>query len=243
MSGGAPSTRASDAVVLLPTYNEIDNLSRIVPAILDAAPVDVWILDDNSPDGTGAVADALARAHTRVRVTHRPEKQGLGRAYLDGFRRALDAGYAKILEMDADFSHPTSALPELLRLTDDYDVALGSRWVDGGGVENWPMHRKILSRGGSLYARLFLGVPVRDLTGGYKCFRREVLEAIDLDAVTTSGYAFQIEMTYRALQKGFRVVETPITFVEREQGVSKMSRAIVWEAILRVPRFRLEIRS
>ncbi len=239
----ASKTPVSEAVVLLPTYNEIENLARIVPAILDAAPVDVWILDDNSPDGTGVVADELAESNPRVRVTHRPGKQGLGRAYLDGFRRSLNAGYAKVLEMDADFSHPTSALPELLRLTDEYDLALGSRWVPGGGVENWPLHRKILSRGGSLYARMLLGVPIRDLTGGYKCFRREVLEALDLDAVGTSGYAFQIEMTYRALQKGFRVVETPITFVERDQGVSKMSRAIVWEAILRVPRFRLEIRS
>ncbi|MEO1481179.1 MAG: polyprenol monophosphomannose synthase [Myxococcota bacterium] len=233
----------SDSVVLLPTYNEIENLPRIVPAILDAAPVDVWILDDNSPDGTGALADALAAENSRVRVAHRPQKEGLGKAYLDGFRRALDAGYSKILEMDADFSHPPSVLPELLRLTDEYDIALGSRWVPGGGVENWPLHRKFLSQGGSLYARLWLGVPYRDLTGGFKCFRREVLEAVDLDDVATSGYAFQIEMTYRALKKGFRVVETPITFVEREQGVSKMSRAIVWEAILRVPRFRFEIGS
>lgn len=233
----------SDSVVLLPTYNEIENLPRIVPAILDAAPVDVWILDDNSPDGTGALADELAANNPRVRVAHRPQKQGLGKAYLDGFQRALDAGYAKILEMDADFSHPPSVLPELIRLTDEFDIALGSRWVPGGGVENWPLHRKFLSQGGSLYARLWLGVPYRDLTGGFKCFRREVLEAIDLDEVATSGYAFQIEMTYRALKKGFRVVETPITFVEREQGVSKMSRAIVWEAILRVPRFRFEIDS
>ncbi len=232
---------AARAVVLLPTYNERENLPAIVPAILSAAPVDVWILDDNSPDGTGALADELALENGRVRVTHRPDKQGLGKAYLDGFRRALDAGYERIIEMDADFSHPPEVLPELLRLSEEYDLVLGSRWVDGGGVENWPWRRRVLSRGGSFYARTCLGVSVRDLTGGFKCFRREVLEALDLDAVTTSGYAFQIEVTYRALKKGFRVIETPITFIEREQGVSKMSRSIIWEAVLRVPRLRFEI--
>lgn len=243
MENTVPKQDLSDAVVLLPTYNEIENLPRIVPAILEAAPVDVWILDDDSPDGTGALADQLAAEHARVRVTHRSAKEGLGKAYLDGFRHALDAGYQKILEMDADFSHPPSVLPELLRLTDDFDLALGSRWVPGGGVKNWPLHRKILSRGGSLYARWWLGVKPKDLTGGFKCFRREVLEAIELDDVSASGYAFQIEMTYRAIRKGFRVAETPIVFVERELGVSKMSRSIVWEAILQVPKFRFAIRS
>ncbi|MEK7705254.1 MAG: polyprenol monophosphomannose synthase [Myxococcota bacterium] len=235
------STHAPRAVVLLPTYNERENLPRIVPAILEAAPVDVWILDDNSPDGTGAIAAELAAANPRVRVAHRPAREGLGRAYLDGFRRALDAGYERILEMDADFSHPPRYLPEMLRLADSYDLVLGSRWVRGGGVVNWPWRRRLLSRGGSLYARLMLGVGIRDLTGGFKCFRREVLSALDLDAVRTTGYAFQIEMTYRALRKGFRVVETPITFVEREQGVSKMSGRIVREAILRVPLLRFGV--
>ncbi len=227
------------AVVLLPTYNERENLPRIVPAILAAAPVDVWVLDDASPDGTGEVADALAAAEPRVKVVHRGAKLGLGRAYLDGFAAALAAGYERILEMDADFSHPPAALPELLRLAESYDLVLGSRWIAGGGIANWPRHRQLISRGGSLYARLWLGLPVADLTGGFKCFRREVLEAIDLSQVRSTGYAFQIEVTYRAWQRGFRIVETPIVFVERQQGRSKMSRRIVVEAVLAVPRLRL----
>jgi len=229
------------AVVLLPTYNERENLPRIVPAILDAAPVDVWVLDDASPDGTGQLADELAEKHPRVRVTHRPGREGLGRAYLDGFTRALDAGYERILEMDADFSHPPRYLPDLLRLSETHDLVLGSRWVRGGGVVNWPWRRRLLSRGGSLYARLALGVGIRDLTGGFKCFRREVLEGLDLASVRTTGYAFQIEMTYRALKKGFRVVETPITFVEREHGVSKMRGRIVVEALMQVPLLRFGV--
>jgi dolichol-phosphate mannosyltransferase len=231
------------AVVLLPTYNERDNVPRIVPAILAAAPVDVCVVDDNSPDGTGRLADELARADARVKVLHRPSKQGLGKAYLDGFRWALAQGYERILEMDADFSHPPRYLPDFLRLAETHDLVLGSRWVKGGGTERWPLSRQLISRGGSLYARLWLGVGIRDLTGGFKCFRREVLEAVDLDAVRTSGYAFQIEMTYRAMKKGFRVVETPIVFVERDTGVSKMSRRIVIEAVLTVPRLRLEVRA
>lgn len=233
--------RQNDAVVLLPTYNERDNLPSIVPAILEAAPVDVWILDDDSPDGTGQVADELAKSSPRVRVTHRPGKQGLGKAYIDGFHRALAAGYARIFEMDADFSHPPRYLPRLLELSREYDLVLGSRWVAGGGTENWPWHRRLISRGGSLYARALLGVGIRDLTGGFKCFRREVLETIDLDSVRSTGYAFQIEMTYRALLHGFSVAETPIVFVERTQGASKMSRRIVLEAVMRVPRLRLEV--
>jgi len=225
-------------VVLLPTYNEIENLRRIVPAILAAAPLDVWIIDDNSPDGTGSAADELARANPRVQVIHRPSKQGLGRAYLDGFARALSAGYERIFEMDADFSHQPKYLPQMLQLCETHDLVLGSRWVKGGGTENWPLLRRIISRGGSLYARTWLGVGVRDLTGGFKCFRREVLLGLDLSAVRSTGYAFQIELTYRALQKGFRVVETPIIFVERREGASKMSRRIVIEAMLNVPRLR-----
>lgn len=225
-------------VVLIPTYNERENVAPIVRATLDAAPVDVWVLDDNSPDGTGAIADDLAEKSDRVRAVHRPTKEGLGKAYIDGFRRALDAGYDRIIEMDADFSHPPAVLPTLLDLTDHHDVALGSRWVDGGGVENWPWHRRALSVGGSFYARTILNVPIRDLTGGFKCFRREVLEAMPLNDVRTTGYAFQIEMTYRALLAGFSVVETPIVFVERASGVSKMSRGIVAEAVLEVPKLR-----
>lgn len=238
-----PRPARNDAVVLLPTYNERENIEQIVPAILDAAPVDVWVLDDNSPDGTGALVDAMRKRDPRLRVTHRPKREGLGRAYLDGFRRALESGYEKILEMDADFSHPPKYLPDLLRLADTFDVVLGSRWVTGGGIVNWPWHRRLLSRGGSLYARLALGVGIRDLTGGFKCFRRQVLESVDLDSVRTTGYAFQIEMTYRALCKGFRVTETPITFVERERGASKMSSRIVLEAVLKVPGLRLRVRE
>lgn len=234
---------APRAVVLLPTYNERENIERIVPAILAAATIDVCIIDDNSPDGTGAQADALAAQNPRVQVIHRPGKQGLGRAYLDGFRWALDRGYERVLEMDADFSHPPRFLPELLRLSATNDLVLGSRWVKGGGTENWPLSRQFISRGGSLYARLWLGVGIRDLTGGFKCFRREVLLAMDLDRIHTSGYAFQIEMTYRAIKKGFHVVETPITFVERREGVSKMSRHIAIEAVLAVPRLRFAVRA
>jgi dolichol-phosphate mannosyltransferase len=231
--------RRHDAVVLLPTYNERDNLPRLVPQILDAAPVDVWVLDDSSPDGTGRCADELAATSDRVRVRHRPRKEGLGAAYLDGFARALDAGYTRILEMDADFSHPPALLPTLLRLSDEYDLVLGSRWIDGGGTENWPRRRQLLSRFGSLYGRFWLGLDLHDLTGGFKCFRREVLAGLDLASVRTTGYAFQIEMTYRAIKKGFRVVETPFVFVERQGGISKMSRAVVLEAVLKVPLLRL----
>lgn len=229
----------SDAVVLLPTYNERENIENIVPAILDSAKVDVCILDDNSPDGTGDVADALARAHTRVHVIHRPGKQGLGKAYINGFQEALKAGYNRILEMDADFSHPPAHLSQLLALSDTYDVVLGSRWISGGGTENWPWYRQLISRAGSLYARMMLGVDIRDLTGGFKCFRREVLERLPLDNIRSTGYAFQIEVTYRALKMGFTVTESPFVFVEREAGVSKMSKKIVAEAVVRVPMMRL----
>lgn len=231
-------SESASAVVLLPTYNESQNICGIVPAILDAAPVDVMILDDASPDGTGTLADELATKSPRVTVVHRAEKLGLGAAYIDGFRRALAAGYERVLEMDADFSHPVAAIPTLLRLTDDADIALGSRWVPGGGTQNWPWHRAAISRSGSFYARTLLGVQVRDLTGGFKCFRREVLTQLPLDHIRSTGYAFQVEVTYRALRMGFRVVETPIVFVERERGVSKMSRRIVFEAVYRVPQLR-----
>jgi dolichol-phosphate mannosyltransferase len=232
------SAHARRAVVLLPTYNEKDNLGRIVPAILAAAPVDVLVLDDNSPDGTGQLAAAMAKQEPRVKVVHRPQKAGLGAAYRDGFTQALAADYAQVLQMDADFSHPPEHLPEMLRLAGEADVVLGSRWVPGGGTQNWPWRRQVLSQMGSLYARTILGVHVRDLTGGFKCFNRHVLRAIDLKRITSTGYAFQIEMTYRAIQKGFKVVESPITFVERAEGVSKMSRGIIVEAVLKVPGLR-----
>jgi dolichol-phosphate mannosyltransferase len=228
------------ALVVLPTYDEAENLPAIVPAILAAAPeLDVLVVDDASPDGTGALADRLAAAHPgRVRVLHRARKEGLGRAYLAGFGQALGLGYGRVLEMDADFSHEPSRLPALLAASRDADLVLGSRWVEGGGTGNWGLGRRLLSRAGSLYARAVLGLGVRDLTGGFKCFRREVLEALDLGSVTSTGYAFQIELTWRAIRRGFRVVEVPIVFVDRRVGKSKMSRAIVFEALWRVWRIR-----
>jgi dolichol-phosphate mannosyltransferase len=227
------------ACVVLPTYNERDNLPRIVPAILAASPVlDVLVVDDDSPDGTGALADEVAARDRRVRVLHRRRKEGLGRAYLAGFAEALAAGYGRILEMDADFSHDPARLPALLET--DADLALGSRYVAGGGTVNWGLGRRILSRGGSLYARAVLGIPVQDLTGGFKCFRRKVLENLDLASVRSTGYAFQIELTYRAIRRGYKVVEVPITFVDRRVGESKMSRAIVAEALWMVWKIRFD---
>ncbi len=228
-------TGAPRAVVCLPTYDERENLVPILEAILAAAPeVDVLVIDDNSPDGTGRLADEVAAREPRVKVLHRPGKQGLGRAYLAGFAWALEHGYGLVLEMDADFSHDPRYLPVMLQRAREADLVLGSRYVKGGGTVNWGLGRKILSRGGSLYARLILGVKVRDLTGGFKCFRREVLEAIDLPSVECSGYAFQIELTYRALRRGFTVAEVPIVFADRRVGQSKMSRRIVLEAIRKV---------
>jgi dolichol-phosphate mannosyltransferase len=233
MPGEARPPRA--ALVCLPTYDERENVEPITRAILEAAPdVDVLVIDDNSPDGTGAVADAIAAREPRVHVLHRAGKEGLGKAYLAGFAWALARGYRLILEMDADFSHNPKYLPEMLERSQVADVVLGSRNVKGGGTLHWGLGRKILSRGGSFYARTILGLPIRDLTGGFKCFRREVLEAIDLGTAECSGYAFQIELTYRAWKKGFRVVEMPIVFEDRRVGESKMSRRIVLEAVRKV---------
>ena len=225
------------ACVVLPTYNERENVPAIVPAILAASPLlDVLVVDDNSPDGTGKLADELAAREPRVRVLHRQRKDGLGRAYLAGFAEALAAGYGRILEMDADFSHDPARLPALLDA--DADLVLGSRYVRGGGTAHWGLGRRLLSRGGSLYARTILGVPIRDLTGGFKCFRRKVLENLDLVTVRSSGYAFQIELTYRTLRRGYSVVEVPITFTDRRVGKSKMSRAIIAEALWLVWKLR-----
>jgi dolichol-phosphate mannosyltransferase len=199
----------------------------------------VLVIDDDSPDGTGELADRLAADLDYVEVLHRARKEGLGPAYVAGFRRALAAGAELILEMDCDFSHDPADVPRLIAAAADADVVLGSRYVAGGQVANWTPLRRLISRGASVYSRLVLGVPVRDLTGGFKCYRREVLERIDLDAVRSKGYAFQIETTYRALRAGFRVVELPITFVDREAGGSKMSRAIVLEAAWKVPALRM----
>jgi len=223
------------ALVCLPTYDERENLPPMVEAILASAPqVHVLVIDDNSPDGTGRLADEIARREPRVRVLHRRGKEGLGKAYLAGFAWALQRGYGLVLEMDCDFSHDPRVLPVMLERAQTADLVLGSRWVAGGGTVNWGLGRKVISRGGSFYARTILGLPVRDLTGGFKCFRREVLEAIDLASVECTGYAFQIELTYRAFKKGFRVAEIPIVFVDRRVGQSKMSRRIVLEALAKV---------
>ena len=229
------------ALVCLPTYNEHENLEPMLRALGGILGPDdrVLVIDDNSPDGTGMLADRLAGELDFVSVLHRERKEGLGPAYLAGFRRALEDGAELVLELDCDFSHDPKDVPRLLEAAAEADLVLGSRYVPGGGVENWGRVRRLISAGGSLYARLLLGVPVRDLTGGFKCIRRAVLEAIDLDAVHSKGYAFQIELTYRALRRGFRVREVPIRFVDREVGGSKMSRAIVLEAIWKVPLLRL----
>ncbi len=223
------------AVICLPTYNEIENLRPMVEAIRAVVPaVDVLVIDDNSPDGTGRLADELAAADAQVHVLHRAGKEGLGKAYLAGFAWALARGYGLVMEMDCDFSHDPKYLPGMLAAAGEADLVLGSRYVEGGGTVNWGLGRKLISRGGSLYARTILGLSVRDLTGGFKCFRREVLEGIDLASVECTGYAFQIELTYRAVRKGFRVRELPIVFADRRVGHSKMSRRIVLEAIRKV---------
>jgi dolichol-phosphate mannosyltransferase len=227
------------AVVCLPTYNERENLERVIDA-LEPHGVRVLVIDDNSPDGTGELADRLAADREWVSVLHRPRKEGLGPAYIAGFRETLAGDAEYVLEMDADLSHDPAVVPQLIEACRaGADVALGSRYVAGGGTENWGRGRRLVSAGGSLYARVLLGVGVRDLTGGFKCFHREVLERIDLDAIHSKGYAFQIELTYRALRSGFRVVEVPIVFVDRTHGHSKMSRGIFLEAVTRVPALRL----
>jgi dolichol-phosphate mannosyltransferase len=230
------------AVVCLPTYDERENLAPMISAlsgVLDIARDRVLVIDDASPDGTGALADELASEHAWVRVMHRRAKEGLGPAYIAGFRQALADGAELVLEMDCDFSHDPGDVPRLIAACEaEADVALGSRYAPGGGTENWGLLRQLVSRGGSLYARALLGVETRDLTGGFKCFNRRVLESIDLDAVRAQGYGFQIEVTYRALEAGFTVVELPITFAERRVGQSKMSGRIVLEAIAQVPLLR-----
>ena len=227
-----------DAVVCLPTYNERENLERMVRALGEQG-VRVLVIDDNSPDGTGEIADRLAAELDYVSVLHRPHKEGLGPAYLAGFQQALAADADLILEMDCDFSHDPDDVPRLIAAAANADLVLGSRYVEGGRVANWGLVRRFISRGGSLYAQILLQLRVRDLTGGFKCYRRAVLEALPLESVHSKGYAFQIELTYRALRKGFRVREIPITFVDRLEGGSKMSRAIVLEAVWKVPLLRL----
>jgi dolichol-phosphate mannosyltransferase len=226
------------ATICLPTYNERENLEAMLRALAHE-DVRVLVIDDNSPDGTGEIADRLANELGYVDVLHRERKEGLGPAYLAGFRRALADGAELVLEMDCDFSHSPADVPRLIAAAAEADLVIGSRYVGGGSIGNWGIVRRFVSAGGSLYARLLLGAPVRDLTGGFKCYRRRVLETIDLGAIRSKGYAFQIETTYRTLRAGFSVVEVPIHFVDREEGGSKMSRAIVAEAIWKVPALRL----
>lgn len=228
------------ALIIIPTYNERDNISHIVPAVLAEDPsFEVLVVDDGSPDGTGDVADQMAAADSRIHVLHRAGKLGLGTAYLAGFKWALARDYAYVMEMDADFSHPVERLPDFLEAIRNADVVLGSRYLNGEvNVVNWPMSRLFLSYSANIYARTITGLPLFDATGGFKMFRREVLESIDLDDVRSNGYAFQIEMSFRAWKKGFRIVEIPIVFVDRTRGASKMSKHIVREAVWMVWRLR-----
>ena len=230
----------NNALILIPTYNEIENLANIVKAVLAETPshVHVLVIDDNSPDGTGRVADQLAAENPRVKVLHRAGKEGLGKAYLAGFDWGLQQGYGWLIEMDADFSHHPRYLPTMLKTLEDYEVAIGSRNIRGGGTVNWGIGRKIISRGGSLYARMILGAPVRDFTGGFNGWHRKVLEGIDLSTIRSNGYAFQIELKYRAYKRGYKIREFPIIFEDRAVGKSKMSKRIVFEALKKVWGFR-----
>ena len=233
-------TEGQRILVISPTYNESQNIERLVARVHEVVPeAHVLVVDDASPDGTGEIADGLAAEDPRVHVLHREGKLGLGTAYIAGFKYALEHGYDLVFEMDADFSHRPEHLPQFLALAAEYDLVLGCRYIPGGGTEDWGVFRKLLSRGGNIYARTILGLPYHDLTGGYKCFRRHVLETIDLDAVQSEGYAFQIELTYRTHRKGFRIAETPILFPDRAVGKSKMSRRIFAEAVWRVWRLKL----
>ncbi len=231
-------------LVVVPTYNESDNLERIVARTFAASPeVHVLVADDNSPDGTGEIADRLAEDDSRVHVLHRPAKEGLGRAYVAGFRWGLARGYDVLCEMDADGSHPPEQLPDLLRALASADLVLGSRWVRGGRVENWPFQRELLSRWANFYTRVALGMPLRDATAGYRAYRRVTVEGIDLDTVASQGYSFQIDLALRAVEAGYRVVEVPIVFTEREFGASKMSRNVILEAFWRVAAWGVRRRS
>lgn len=231
----------SKILIVTPTYNERENLEPFLAGVFGTVPsADVLIVDDASPDGTGALADEIAARDPRVNVMHRPGKMGLGSAYMDAFRWGLAKGYELFFEMDTDLSHDPRYLPDFLQAFDDgADAVIGSRNVPGGGVEGWGLGRHILSKGGSLYSRSILGLSVHDLTSGYKGFRREVLEAIDIDAVRSEGYSFQVELTYRSVLRGFRVDEVPIVFVDRRAGQSKMSRRIFAEAVIMMPRLRV----
>jgi dolichol-phosphate mannosyltransferase len=231
-------------LLIIPTYNEAENLSPLLQEIFSYAPLtDVLIVDDHSPDGTGEMADNFQKQDARVHVLHRAGKLGLGTAYLAGFKYALAHGYEAALEMDADFSHDPRYLPDFLRTIKDADVVIGSRYIVGGDTPNWSILRRLISGSGNVFARLMLGIPICDCTSGFRCYRRRVLESIDLDAVQSHGYAFQVELTYRVMMQGFQMVETPIVFMDRRCGKSKMSRAIILEALTYVLRTRLRQQS
>ncbi|MDX3234634.1 polyprenol monophosphomannose synthase [Streptomyces sp. ME03-5709C] len=239
VTSGAPQGRVfgplGSVLVIIPTYNEADNVKPIVARVRAAVPeAHVLVADDNSPDGTGKLADELAATDNHVHVLHRRGKEGLGAAYLAGFRWGIERDYGVLVEMDADGSHQPEELPRLLTALKGADVVLGSRWIPGGRVVNWPKSREFLSRGGSTYSRLLLDVPLRDVTGGYRAFRKETLLGLGMEEVASQGYCFQVDLAWRAVRSGFHVVEVPITFVERERGDSKMSREIVAEALWRV---------
>jgi len=232
-----------DILIIIPTYNEAENVQGITQAIFSVIPeAEILFVDDNSPDGTGRLVEALHASNPRVHLLHKEHKQGLGRAYLAGFRWALERHYQLIFEMDADFSHNPAELPKFIQAAANADLVLGSRYRNGIRIINWPLNRLILSKAASLYVRLITGMPFTDPTGGYKCFRREVLEAIDLDRIKSNGYSFQIEMTHTAWKLGFRIVEAPITFEDRRSGHSKMNSAIVREALGMVIRLRFRFR-
>lgn len=241
MSDAAQGPSVGPVLIIIPTYNESENLPLLLEAIFELQPeVHVLVVDDNSPDGTGELADRLSAEDDRVHVLHREGKLGLGTAYIAGFRWALERDYQRVFEMDADFSHQPKYLQDFLNASEEADLVLGCRYIQGGGTEGWGALRQMISRGGNLYARAVLWLPFRDLTGGFKCFRREVLEAIDLDTIRSTGYAFQIELSYRAHKRGFKIAEVPIIFPDRTRGESKMSGSIVHEAMLNVIKLRLD---
>jgi len=229
------------AMVVVPTYNERENLEELIPRVLGQHQgLELLVVDDGSPDGTGEFADSVAAEDPRVHVLHRPGKMGLGSAYVQGFKKAIEHGVDLVLQMDADFSHNPDVIPSLIENVADHDVAIGSRYITGANVVNWPLRRLFLSYFANVYTHIITGLPLRDSTGGFKCFRREVLEAIDLDTIRSDGYSFQIEVNFRCWRKGYSIVEIPIVFVDRHSGTSKMSRRIVWEAMWLVWRLRFE---
>lgn len=230
----------NNTLVVIPTYNENDNIGSLLSEIAFICPnADILVIDDNSPDGTGETIERLAKKDSRITCLHRSSKSGIGPAYIAGFKEALKKDYTFILQMDADFSHAPKYIPIFLNLAKKYDLVIGSRYVYGGGIRNWGIMRQLISRFGSFYAKIILGLPVNDLTGGFKCFNRKVLESIGLDNVKSKGYVFQIEMTYKTYKKGFKIMEYPIVFVDRRVGQTKMSRSIVFEAFINVWKLRL----